>query len=484
MQNSPSPPRYLVYLVIGAVTVLFLGRNLPWTLDDYDQAKQAVVSLEILQDGHVWFQHLPRGGAASKPPLMGWLSVGFYEVVRNWDWAWRLPSILSAFVLAAGLGIAAQRIWRSDWAALLTVAAFSFNMFTVRLASLVRTDMLLALLISAGGLLILRQIHEATPWSPKRRWAFGAILLAACLTKGPIVYAFLLPGVVAHVWIAKRRGETSTAWSGWLSWMLPLVPFLIWAGAAIASSSAFYDDVVSKEFLGRFQSGEDGPHQDQPFYFYVPHLLQKTAPWLIIPALLLGISPRLRQELAKDRTLLWILLWFAGGFLVMTLIPSKRPDRIYPVVAPLSLLAAWSMTRFEWKGRLKLGTVCQAAIYLALIAAAAYSFMEVRKNYLTRRDLFAFQCRQAHAYVLEHHLPLGVVLHHGEGLLPYTLRTPNDRLSASEAAAQWREGKIAAILISEAQLAPVQERLGAFQIAMKTAAPEKGRSPYVLIVRK
>jgi len=471
-------------LVIAAVTVLFLGRNLPWTLDDYDQAKQAVVSLEILQDGHVWFQHLPRGGAASKPPLMGWLSVGFYEVVRNWDWAWRLPSILSAFVLAAWLGLAAKRTWNSDWAALLAVAAFSFNMLSVRLASLVRTDMLLALLIAAAGLMIFRQIHEDTPWSPRRRLAFGAILLAACLTKGPIIYAFLLPGVAAHVWFCRRRGETSHAWSGWLSWVLPLVPFLLWVTAAVLTNERFYDDVVSKEFLGRFQSGEEGPHRDQPIYFYIPHLLQKMAPWPLILGVLLALSPGLRKELVKDRALFWLLLWFLGGFLVMTLIPSKRPDRIYPVVAPLSLLTAWAMARFEWRGRLSLAKASSAAIYLTLTATAAYSFLEVREKYLTRGDLFAFQCRQARTYTVARGLPLGVVLHHGEGLLPYTLRTPNDRLSASEAAGRWRDGKIDAMLISEAHLATVQAGLGTFTTAMKIAAPEKGRSPYVLIVRK
>ena len=34
------------------IGLLFLTTNLPWHLDDYDQAKQAFTSLEMVHEGH------------------------------------------------------------------------------------------------------------------------------------------------------------------------------------------------------------------------------------------------------------------------------------------------------------------------------------------------------------------------------------------------------------------------------------------------
>ena len=36
----------------------------------------------------------------------------------------------------------------------------------------------------------------------------------------------------------------------------------------------------------------------------------------------------------------WLLCWSIGGLIVMSLIPSKRVDRIFPVIPPLCLLLA------------------------------------------------------------------------------------------------------------------------------------------------
>ena len=50
------------WLLCLSVLALILLRNQPWDcLIGYDQAKQAYVSLEMVQDGHWWHQHLPTG---------------------------------------------------------------------------------------------------------------------------------------------------------------------------------------------------------------------------------------------------------------------------------------------------------------------------------------------------------------------------------------------------------------------------------------
>ena len=47
----------------------------------------------------------------------------------------------------------------------------------------------------------------------------------------------------------------------------------------------FYEQVVMKEFLGRFSQTV---HRPQPVLYYLPHLLQKFAPWSVL-ILALGV---------------------------------------------------------------------------------------------------------------------------------------------------------------------------------------------------
>src|SRR5439155_948132 len=81
----------------------------------------------------------------------------------------------------------------------------------------------------------------------------------------------------------------------------------------------------------------------QPLYFYLPHLLHKFAPW---SALMIGVaffdlaSRRWRigaafREMSPET--FWLLCWSLGGLIAMSLIPSKRVDRIFPIVPPLYL---------------------------------------------------------------------------------------------------------------------------------------------------
>ena len=80
--------------LVSLLTIILLSlANLPWQLEDYDQAKQAFTSWQIVKSGRVLYQETPVGAVATKPPLVGWISALLYEGTRSWDAAWRLPSL-------------------------------------------------------------------------------------------------------------------------------------------------------------------------------------------------------------------------------------------------------------------------------------------------------------------------------------------------------------------------------------------------------
>src|SRR5438270_9078774 len=92
-----------VWVISAVILCLFAITNLPWQLDDYDQAQQAFTSFEMIKEGHWFFQRTPHERIAQKPPLVGWASAATFAITRSWDIAWRLPSFLRAVVLAACL---------------------------------------------------------------------------------------------------------------------------------------------------------------------------------------------------------------------------------------------------------------------------------------------------------------------------------------------------------------------------------------------
>src|SRR5207253_3807339 len=136
---------------------------------------------------------------------------------------------------------------------------------------LVRTDMLLTLFIFLIGWMIFEKLRAGAAWSVRDKWLVFFVVLGSMMIKGPIIYAFLLPGLAAFAFLCRRRGLPCNAWSGWCIWFAPLAVFLVWAGIGAWRSREFYEQVVLKEFLGRFTAGEHALHKTQPVYFYVTH---------------------------------------------------------------------------------------------------------------------------------------------------------------------------------------------------------------------
>jgi 4-amino-4-deoxy-L-arabinose transferase-like glycosyltransferase len=263
--------RRTLWVVAALSVVLFAIANLPWQLDDYDQAKQAFTSFEMVKEGHWLYQHTPHERVATKPPLVGWMSAALFAVTRSWEIAWRLPSLVAALALAVVLFRAAKDAY-GKVAAVIAVGAFGLNLLSLRLATLVRTDMPLALVIFLIGLLMWQRVRHEDEWKLRDQVYVFVLLTAAMLTKGPIVYAFLLPGIALNVvavalW-ATRSLRTArrlqSAWPGWWPWVASLAIFLIWVAGGIRFQPGFYEVVVMREFVGRF--GET-IHRPQPLFF-------------------------------------------------------------------------------------------------------------------------------------------------------------------------------------------------------------------------
>jgi 4-amino-4-deoxy-L-arabinose transferase-like glycosyltransferase len=511
--------RRTLWIVAALIVVLFAIANLPWQLDDYDQAKQAFTSFEMIKDGQWLYQHTPRERVATKPPLVGWISTALFAVTRSWEIAWRLPTLVAALALAVVLFRAAKDAY-GKVAAVIAVGAFGLNLLSPRLATLVRTDMPLALVIFLIGLLIWQRVRQEDEWKLRDQVYVFVLLTAAMLIKGPIVYAFLLPGIAVFQLHRDRmrpprapKTNSGSAWPGWWPWVASLAIFLIWVGGGIRFQPGFYEEVVMREFVGRF--GET-IHRPQPLLFYLPHLLHKFAPWSV---LMIGISAvglrsrnwRLRsvfREMSPDT--FWLLCWSIGGLIVMSLIPSKRVDRIFPVIPPLCLLLAAQLAprtscRHGPAGRSSRsiepdqaahGAVAirtalagvywwsTIALAFAILFTGGYTGWKVITGYRDHRDAVAVFGRNIRHEAEAHHWRYDVVSANDEGLLLYLRKT--HFVEPADAITEWNTGNLDALVASTEQAAVLMRDLqGAALPQLQSNEREQyqqGRG-YILITR-
>jgi 4-amino-4-deoxy-L-arabinose transferase-like glycosyltransferase len=492
MTTSLLEDRRTLWLVAGLTILLFAVANLPWQLDDYDQAKQAFTSFQMIKEGRWFYQQTPHEHLATKPPLVGWISAGLFAITRSWDMAWRLPSLLAAIAMAALLFRVATLAYGAI-AGLIALGAFGLNLLSPRLATLVRTDMPLALVIFLIGLLIWQKIRAETEWKPGERIYLFALLTVAMLIKGPIVYAFLLPGIALFQWKCKRHACHYSAWSGWSPWVASLAIFLLWVIGGILFQPGFFNEVVMREFVARF--GET-IHRPQPLYFYLPHVLHKFAPWslLMIGVAIFDLASRRWRIGAAFREMppetFWLLCWSLGGLIAMSLIPSKRVDRIFPIVPPLCLLLAAQISgRDAALPRKHSGGIAARCPYLAaaLIFAIAftggYTIFKIVSAYRDHRDALVVFGKNVRHEAEAHHWRYEVVSAKDEGLLLYLRKTRF--IEPDRAVIEWNGGNLDALVAStEKAPALLSELRDASLSSLKSNERKKEQGQdYVLITR-
>jgi 4-amino-4-deoxy-L-arabinose transferase-like glycosyltransferase len=364
----------------------------------------------------------------------------------------------------------------------------------------------LALVIFAIGLLIWKKIRdEKTGWQRRDRFYVFALLTIAMLIKGPIVYAFLLAGIGVFEWWRRRRAAVAaggdpdrahdmrmqqSAWPGSWPWLASLAVFLLWVIGGILFEPGFFNEVVMREFMARF--GET-IHRPQPLYFYLPHLLHKFAPWsLLLLAIAFGelisrnwrLRPALRQ---MSPEVFWLLCWSLGGLIVMSLIPSKRVDRIFPVIPPLCLLLAAQIGRVGalrrtdpvpwWRPYLAV------VLVFAIVFTGGYTISKVISGYRHDRDALAVFGSNVRRDATMHHWRYEAVSAKDESLLLYLQKTRF--IEPAEAIAEWTRGNLDALVVSTQKAPGLMRDLrdAALSDLKSTARKEEQEEGYVLITR-
>jgi 4-amino-4-deoxy-L-arabinose transferase-like glycosyltransferase len=250
-----------------------------------------------------------------------------------------------------------------------------------------------------------------------------------------------------------------------------------------------------REFVGRF--GET-IHRPQPLLFYLPHLLHKFAPWIVLMVAIALIdlgsrNLRLRsvfREMAPET--FWLVCWSIGGLIVMSLIPSKRVDRIFPVIPPLCLLLAAQINVRDAGLPRKLSGIGAArrpylwsaiALLFAMLFSGGYTGWKVITGYRHQRNGLAIFGGNVRHEAESRHWRYEVVSAKDEGLLLYLRKTHFVELT--DAITEWNNENLDALVVSKekaALLARDLKGVAATQLESNEREREQGRG-YVLITR-
>ncbi|HVG24917.1 MAG TPA: glycosyltransferase family 39 protein [Thermoanaerobaculia bacterium] len=332
----------------------------PSDLATGDQPYQVNYILDIAHNGNWIVQHLRNGTPASKPPLYNWLAAPLIAITGTpHDFLLKLPSLVAGLLLLFLTWRITRRL-ASERAAVIAALLLVTTTMYVKLVYFARTDMLLAMFIAL-------QIDAALR---ERPLTYSSAAALAMLTKGPI--GILLPLLALSGWWV-WRGEFRERWRTMrvaIGLPLSMIPFACWFGAAVyVEGRALWDQLVYAETLDRFSAASSKAKEHRHLLYYIPHFLVRFAPAsLFATVALFRVEWRKREE-----PVLLAVFWVVVMLALFSIVPSKRADRLFPLLPGVCALAGWAIATPVRGTRAAMNII--AALLLAAGAYAASGAM-------------------------------------------------------------------------------------------------------------
>jgi 4-amino-4-deoxy-L-arabinose transferase-like glycosyltransferase len=339
----------LAPIVLLAALTFFagLGRG---AITDADEAFYAESAREMVESGDWLTPHYNYEPRFQKPILYYWLAAATYKVAGTSEAAARFWAAMAGLGLALLTAVCARR-WYDDATGLLAgaIAATSFGYFALGRMALPDLPLAFFVTLAIWAALVATLEREAHPG----RWVVMSALGVALgfLMKGPL--GLILPLlVIVPVVLVERRSLNLRGGDVLLGVMVFAVVALPWYGAMwYVHGTPYLESFFLGDNLERFAT--DRFNDPRPWWFYLPIAAGGLLPWS--PLLLLWVGPALgtlmrRHDVGttETRLLFWVLLPLA----FFTLSVGKQPRYILPILPPLAILLAATITERTraWRG--------------------------------------------------------------------------------------------------------------------------------------
>jgi 4-amino-4-deoxy-L-arabinose transferase len=338
-----------------------------------DEYRYAEIAREMLAGGD-WVT--PRQAGLryfEKPPLAAWLGGLAMAAFGPNPFAARLPSALSALLLALALTALFRRMGGEKAAADTAGLIFLSSALPGALAQTNLVDLPLACCLT----LSLAAFYFAdTEKRPSRRMLFlllaGAAAGGAFLAKGFL--AFVIPALVVFPFLLwEKRG-----WD-FFSHLPPIIlaalaAILPWAILIHRAESTFWDYFIITEHIQRFLGASFAQHTE-PFWFFLPVLAWGLIPWLFL-------LPAAWPSWSSSRPFRFLACWVVFPFLFFSLSEGKLATYILPCLPAGALLLARGLNRSLAEGRSGwFDAAARALAALILLLSLAFLVFQFARPY-------------------------------------------------------------------------------------------------------
>jgi len=181
----------------------------------------------------------------------------------------------------------------------------------------------------------------------------------------------------------------------------------------------------------------------------------------------------------------WLLCWILGALVAMSLIPSKRVDRIFPVLPPLCLLLASQIGRRTFSEHLRTCVYrwTAVALLLSILVTGGYTISKVASGYRNHLDALVVFGRKVCHEAEAHHWCYEAVSAKDEGLLLYLRKT--HFIAPDRAVTEWNAGNLDALVASTEKAPGLMRELHDAVLSELKSSERKGErgQTYVLITR-
>lgn len=344
-----------IFIFLLAFTIVFVNLGGAY-LFDVDEAVFAQASKEMLLSGD-WINPTYNGvNRYDKPILIYWLMVLSYKVFGVNEFAARLPSAISALLLAFVLFVFVKRHLPLEKAqlSLLCLVVSPYYFIYSRAAV---TDMTLTLFVT----LSLMSFYSGL--SLRHTLGFHLFSALAFLTKGLIGLVFPFGIALSFIAVSKQWQRLKTVFD-------PVGLILLFAVSApwyIAqyqrNGMEFIEQFFFKHHFQRYTDVISGHYG--PFYYYLIALCVGLLPW----SLLLPLAIKRAWTEKKIDLNAFALIWSAFVVVFFSFSTTKLPNYILPSIPAVAIQLSHGVDVFS-KRWFKSTLILSTLLFTTLVAAA------------------------------------------------------------------------------------------------------------------
>jgi len=355
--------RTLAVLVFGMASLLYTLGNGGHSLWDRDEARFSEATREMIETGDWIIPHLNGEIRYDKPILIYWL---MSLPMRLWgvnEFSARFPSAMAGALTVLLVFLMAERMGFGLSGSVVAAAAATSSALLFVVFKAATTDATLTLTVTAAMFLYWEQRRRGFSWW--RHLAFWAVLGLSALVKGPPGVAVVGLGVLCDkvwtLWTFRRENRPpvcsphsalSTQHSALGRFCAGLVAFLLvtlpWGWAAWQRTNGeFLRVAFGHHVIDRARESFEG-HKG-PFFYYVALLPLLLFPMtaVLLNAVRWAVGAAARRNPAVR--LLWC--WLLPGLVVFSLVKTKLPHYIAPMLPALALMMGGWFSALEKRRR-------------------------------------------------------------------------------------------------------------------------------------